>query len=521
LCPLLCAENKVYKTLLNFFERKYCVVFSYFPQARKLFDDSLNNFLQNFPLDTSHNTLLKNKFTLFPIVNGWISSHKIRLSKGLPPDLSDFTYIDFISFFHPNRKVRLASDKLRRKLDLNVTSICNYKCEYCYQKSRDDWKIRATRAKETELSILDLKKIIFESSLLGAKYIKITGGEPLTKEGLFDLIEYAINIRSLKEVELLSNGSILALKLNKLRKSIKGNEKKFHLHLSIDGISKEEKNNKTSISHLNNIKKIISSLPDIKISVNSMWSGSISYSQLKKLYFIMYKYKVFRWTISFPYLVKTLIAAVKVNPNYTPKFKTVVQLSEKLIKLHSQMKKPFRISIPLIYKHEFDDSLAEIASDGFEDHPCVPCHGSYFIIGSKGEILECLLAPPGTKTNTKTSNLLESLIESTDSPFYNLNKSDVSKNCKGCRYEMMCCGQCVNDKSYNFSYIFNKENDFGKDKTACSLLTLSERYIWPKLGHKERRKIFARINKKGFKPNVYNNISDMLSDKENGKKNNI
>lgn len=82
-----------------------------------------------------------------------------------------------------------------------TTPKCNLKCVYCYANAGED-------AKADVLSTSEAKKFILEASDLGVKSIVFTGGEPLTRSDILDLIEFTSDI-GLKPI-LATNGTLLS-----------------------------------------------------------------------------------------------------------------------------------------------------------------------------------------------------------------------------------------------------------------------------------------------------------------------
>jgi putative heme d1 biosynthesis radical SAM protein NirJ2 len=81
----------------------------------------------------------------------------------------------------------------------NVTKRCNLSCEHCYRDAGD--------AAPQELNTVEAKHLIFELHQTGCKRIIFSGGEPLLREDIYELIEYAtsIGIRSV----LGTNGMLI------------------------------------------------------------------------------------------------------------------------------------------------------------------------------------------------------------------------------------------------------------------------------------------------------------------------
>jgi radical SAM protein with 4Fe4S-binding SPASM domain len=109
----------------------------------------------------------------------------------------------------------------------NITNKCNYKCKHCYSDS--------TYSNEASiLTLEEIKKIIYDLKLMNVPVILLSGGEPLMRKDIFEIIKI-IKDNGIR-VSLSSNGSLIdenkALKLKELGVSYVG--------ISIDG--KEETN---------------------------------------------------------------------------------------------------------------------------------------------------------------------------------------------------------------------------------------------------------------------------------------
>lgn len=85
-------------------------------------------------------------------------------------------------------------------LRILVTMQCNYKCIFCHNEG-------VFRASREELNPLDYSFVARVASKLGIKNFKLTGGEPLLRD---DIVEIVKNIRPFaREISLVTNGSLL------------------------------------------------------------------------------------------------------------------------------------------------------------------------------------------------------------------------------------------------------------------------------------------------------------------------
>lgn len=105
-------------------------------------------------------------------------------------------------------------DQWGRKIDylrISVTDRCNLRCKYCMPNK--DVKFIP---KEDLLTIDEILRIARLASQLGITKIRITGGEPLVREGVIGLIKDIKSLDNIKEVCLTTNGIYLNDNLDKL-----------------------------------------------------------------------------------------------------------------------------------------------------------------------------------------------------------------------------------------------------------------------------------------------------------------
>ncbi|MDH5806376.1 MAG: GTP 3',8-cyclase MoaA [Candidatus Methanomethylicaceae archaeon] len=85
-------------------------------------------------------------------------------------------------------------------LRISLTQKCNFNCKYCHHEG----EFQVNREMTCE-EILRIVKIAHE---LGIKRVKYTGGEPLLREDLIEIIKGSIEI-GLEDVAITTNGSLL------------------------------------------------------------------------------------------------------------------------------------------------------------------------------------------------------------------------------------------------------------------------------------------------------------------------
>lgn len=96
-----------------------------------------------------------------------------------------------------------------RDLRLSVTDRCNFRCTYCMPKEvfgRD----YAFLPKNQILSFEELARLAAIFVDIGVRKIRLTGGEPLLRRNLPDLIAQLARLEGLEDITLTTNGSALA-----------------------------------------------------------------------------------------------------------------------------------------------------------------------------------------------------------------------------------------------------------------------------------------------------------------------
>lgn len=111
------------------------------------------------------------------------------------------------------------SDRFRRglrDLRISVTDRCNFRC--CYCMPRDVFGTDFPFMKTSELlTFEEISRLARLFAGLGVRKVRLTGGEPLLRHGIEELIEQLVAIDGIDEVAMTTNGSLLAKKANSLR----------------------------------------------------------------------------------------------------------------------------------------------------------------------------------------------------------------------------------------------------------------------------------------------------------------
>ena len=131
-------------------------------------------------------------------------------------------------------------DKFGREIDylrISLTEKCNIRCLYCMpdwkEKCSDEQRCQEKKVEElTKDEIVQISKIF---SKIGVKKIRLTGGEPLLRKDLLEIIQEISKIPEIQEICLTTNGLELEEKLEDLKKAGLN-----RVNISLDTLSPEE-----------------------------------------------------------------------------------------------------------------------------------------------------------------------------------------------------------------------------------------------------------------------------------------
>ncbi len=96
-----------------------------------------------------------------------------------------------------------------RDLRISVTDRCNFRCRYC-MPAEVFGPGYAFLPKDELLSFEEMERLTRIMVPLGVEKIRLTGGEPLLRRGLEDLIAMLASIEGVKDIAMTTNGILLA-----------------------------------------------------------------------------------------------------------------------------------------------------------------------------------------------------------------------------------------------------------------------------------------------------------------------
>jgi len=104
-----------------------------------------------------------------------------------------------------------------RDLRLSVIDACNFRCPYCMPADRvpEDHGLDSA----SRLSFDEMETLVRSFVRLGVRKLRLTGGEPLLRKRLPELIARLVAIPGIEDIALTTNGSLLAAQARALREA--------------------------------------------------------------------------------------------------------------------------------------------------------------------------------------------------------------------------------------------------------------------------------------------------------------
>ncbi|HDD72435.1 MAG TPA: radical SAM protein, partial [Candidatus Bathyarchaeota archaeon] len=84
---------------------------------------------------------------------------------------------------------------------ISVTQRCNLACIYCHREGE--------QAAHEEMTVEEISRIVEAAASLGISKVKLTGGEPLLREDILDIVSAISSTPGVEEVSMTTNGVLL------------------------------------------------------------------------------------------------------------------------------------------------------------------------------------------------------------------------------------------------------------------------------------------------------------------------
>lgn len=100
-------------------------------------------------------------------------------------------------------------------LRVAVTQQCNLHCAYCHREGEE----RHFKGIATEMDLNEIVRIVRVAVRLGVSKIKLTGGEPLMRKDIIEIVREIGAIEGLKDLSMTTNGTQLSFQAKELRQN--------------------------------------------------------------------------------------------------------------------------------------------------------------------------------------------------------------------------------------------------------------------------------------------------------------
>ncbi|MCJ7773531.1 MAG: GTP 3',8-cyclase MoaA [Desulfobacterales bacterium] len=115
-------------------------------------------------------------------------------------------------------------------LRVSITDRCNLECVYCNPDN-----LNPKLPHDEILRYEEILRIIKVGVRLGISKVRVTGGEPLVRKGVYDFLKKLVNIEGIRDVSLTTNGALLKNNIEKIKSAgIK------RINISLDTLKREK-----------------------------------------------------------------------------------------------------------------------------------------------------------------------------------------------------------------------------------------------------------------------------------------
>jgi len=331
-----------------------------------------------------------------------------------------------------------------QRLHIDVTGRCNCRCKHCHMA---DYYSK-------ELDTNEILSVLRTLKVQGLQKIAISGGEPLLRKDIFQIIEESPNNISILTNSLLINKSLL----NKFLEFKKRTNKIIIFRISLDGLESNEKIRGYSY------KKVISQLKKIKragfiVVINTTISPFLQDNELMRMLFLLEQLQIDQWNVDIPFNE----GSFRQN-NLSIDLEKCLSKLKQLIIAYLNKELNMRLDVVGLFCSERIKKNIGFYECNLIDHPCnYQLHS--ITINPSGEILLCpsLHIPFGKIADLETYRSSEKWKE------FIQKKRDFPKGCNNCKYIKICGGGCRANALYTRGELWEK------DDLSCKLMEFLEK----------------------------------------------
>lgn len=441
------------------------------------------------PVSGDYYELSKEQFLTFHLSTG--ENSLVDIQKIVDVSMEDIE--DFVDEQAKDGFLKILSNKVN-KVDIHyrkseaphfsdvlveITGKCNLYCKHCFNS-----KFNSEECQDEIMTKTQILNLIDELDKLNVRRIQLSGGEPLTREDIWDIIG-AIDEHKIFLDVISTNATLID------SESAKKFGERFRengaLYISLDGISKETYEGLRGEGTFPLIMNAFDLLEKegCRVFVNTMaYKGNLH--EIEKMYdWILSRKNIVGWRIGLP---KVLGRYEENHEHLEVGFDEVIAVFKKLIIRWLKERPELRLELSDFFR---TDSF-EI---GFEDHQLEdnPCKYAMTNASIKpnGKVVFC-----ASMEIFEPANLGYAVQEGLENVWYGerhmnyrkLKIKDLEK-CAQCRYVRICGGGCRSNALLSYGSLY------AEDPRACTAMKMLEEEIMPMLPEDVKMQIESLIDK--------------------------
>lgn len=312
-----------------------------------------------------------------------------------------------------------------------ITGACNLRCKHCLSDSG--------KPLPNELNTQEAKKLIDTLEMMKVFNISFSGGEPLIRPDIFELLEYASQKRI--GIDLLTNGALITKEIIDCLE----NTNIFHLQVSIDGIGKTHDDFRGIKGSYERAVNAIKLLRDVNYGVAV--SSAVTKQNIDEIPKIIdmavdlgassYKTTFFMPTGRGKGNVDDLI----VTPKHIEKF--TFMMIEKKEEIGDKINISCEIDYPWLVKGTDTEIFDSLKTEDSSKIGCTAGNSSFYITPD-GKITPCPFLRKFVAGDIRIKDVKEIWDNSPAFDiFRNITRGDLKGKCSGCKYlGISCYGGC-------------------------------------------------------------------------------
>jgi len=179
-------------------------------------------------------------------------------------------------------------DNFGRKINylrISVTDLCNLRCAYCMPADGVEKKEHQNILRQEEI-----ENIARAAVKLGIDKVRITGGEPLVRKGIVQLVENLANINGLRDLSMTTNGILLKKYARDLKKAGLN-----RINVSLDSLNHAKYKQMTRCGNLDDVLEGIRIAQEVELSplkINVVLVGGYNDDEIEDFVSLTLKHNV-------------------------------------------------------------------------------------------------------------------------------------------------------------------------------------------------------------------------------------